>query len=107
MRKLESAEKMYRMALASLTMIRTLLPASAQPANTPAVVDAGGQAAMPESKEPIELPVPENIATDAPWVNRIAGLMPHPEGAESNHVNGSGKLNGHRRLEELLEPCGG
>ncbi len=108
------ADRLHRAAVGSLLAIRELLPVFVQPVSVPNVVDTGSQATSPEAKEQVELPVPaENVARDAPWVkNRIAGLMPAPDGA--NHLstdepqNGKPKLNGHsHRLQGFLEPCEG
>ena len=53
----------------------------------------------------MDLPVPaENITSDGPWVNRIAGLVARPDGAAANQGNGKTKVNGQHRLIGLLEP---
>ncbi|MEI8371664.1 MAG: hypothetical protein WCJ35_02400 [Planctomycetota bacterium] len=89
------ADRLYRAAVGSLLTIRELLPVA---------VTAASQTTIPVVTEPIKLSVQEGVASESPWVNRIAGLMPHLNGA-AHQVNGTAKVNGHRH--RLLEPTEG
>jgi hypothetical protein len=103
MKRLESAERMYRSALASLDLVREMLPAAAQPEtpqSQPSPATAAPAASQPADGSPHEPPVLQFNGT-----NRISnlfadsgdGLMP-----DASHME---PANGHRhRLNGFLSP---
>ena len=104
LRRLETADKLYRAAIGSLTLIRTMLPAA-----QPAILQA---AAIPATAAPAGDGRANGFhgASHELWyngVNRLAGLVSAPDEDHVPDAATVGKLNGFRgRLEGLLVPSG-
>lgn len=108
MRKLESAEKMYRSALASLALVRQFLPAS-QPAIAQA--EARPSPNVPTGNGHLNGFPEDSQVPHVNGVNRIAHLAagsgdPVPEDPVEGLVSSTPRVNGfHHRLTEFLAPA--
>jgi hypothetical protein len=107
LRRLEVVDKLRRQAVATLLLVRKLLP-DAAPTCPPAIVDATAQASKSATNDTIEPPVADEIPVgNGLGVNRIASLVPRAGNGQrfagDDLAVAPPKHNGfHHRLEELL-----